>query len=109
MILKTTGGSGDESNGNGNRLVAWEAFLREVRAAAANANASGGGEGGGGGAIAAPGGGGRGRQGRRPPAGMEEKEMVKAGLVLLGELEPLERSPEVWRRGQEESGGRQRG
>ncbi|CAM9810025.1 unnamed protein product [Ectocarpus sp. 4 AP-2014] len=94
FTLKTTGGSGDESNGNGNRLVAWKAFLREVRAAAASANASGEGGGGGGGAMAAPRGGGRDRKGRRRPAGMKEKEMAKAGLVLLGDLEPLERSPE---------------
>ncbi|CAM9595673.1 unnamed protein product, partial [Ectocarpus sp. 13 AM-2016] len=45
LTLTTIGGSGDESNGNGNTLVAWKAFLREVRAAAANANASGGGGG----------------------------------------------------------------
>ncbi|CAN0500896.1 unnamed protein product, partial [Ectocarpus sp. 12 AP-2014] len=38
LTLKTTGGSGDESNGNCNTLVAWKAFLREVRAAAANAS-----------------------------------------------------------------------
>lgn len=107
LIPKTTGGSGDESNGNVNRLVAWKAFLREVRAAAAYANASGGG--GGEGATAAPSGGGRDRPGRRPPAGMKEKEMAKAGLVLLRELEPLERVPEVRQWGQDESGARQRG